>query len=401
MSTDSFLLPMEGIRVIDLSRVLAGPYCGALLGDMGADVIKVEEIKAGDEIRAWPPIENGESAAFIVNNRNKRGIAVDLKAAAGAEIVRRLSQRSDVLIENFRTGTMEEFGLGYESLAEANPRLIYCSVSAFGRKGPRAREAGYEAVMQAFSGIMSITGEPDGEPVRAGVSFLDLCTSIYCALGIVTSLYVRRQTGLGQRIDAALLSTAVGLLNYHAENYYYAGIVSKAFGSGHPSLAPYRNFRCADQQWVFIAGGNDRLWKRIAEALELKPLTEDPKFATNPERVKNRQELDALVQKAVERFDRSTLLKVLEEAGVPATPVNSIDQVLGDPQVDALNLAWEMSHPRKGKLPVVAFPLIFSRSQTALRRHPPRLGEHTDEILRECDYRPEEISQLRKEKIIL
>jgi crotonobetainyl-CoA:carnitine CoA-transferase CaiB-like acyl-CoA transferase len=401
MSPDSSSLPMEGIRVVDMSRVLAGPYCGALLGDMGADVIKVEEIKGGDEIRSWPPIENGESAAFIVNNRNKRGIAVNLKAAAGAEIIRRLAQRSDVLIENFRTGTMEEFGLAYERLAEKNPRLIYCSVSAFGRKGPRAKEAGYEAVMQAFSGIMSITGEPDGEPVRAGVSFLDLCTSIYCALGIVTALYTRLQTGLGQRIDGALLATALGLLNYHAENYYYAGIVSKALGSGHPALAPYRNFRCADRQWIFIAGGNDRLWKRIAEALGLKPLTEDPKFVTNPERVKHRQELDARVQQAVERFDRPTLLKVLEEAGVPATPVNSIDQVLGDAQVGALNLVWEMSHPRRGKLPVVAFPLLFSRSQTALRRNPPRLGEHTDEILQECGYLPEEISQLRREKVIL
>jgi crotonobetainyl-CoA:carnitine CoA-transferase CaiB-like acyl-CoA transferase len=401
MSPGSFSLPMEGIRVVDLSRVLAGPYCGALLGDMGADVIKVEEIKTGDEIRTWPPIQNGGSPAFIVNNRNKRGIALDLKASAGAEIVRRLAERSDVLIENFRTGTMEEFGLSYESLAEKNPRLIYCSVSAFGRKGPRAREAGYEAVMQAFSGIMSITGEPDGEPVRAGVSFLDLCTSVFCALGIVTALYARLQTGLGQRIDAALLSTALGLLNYHSENYYAAGIVSKAFGSGHPSLAPYRNFRCSDQQWIFIAGGNDRLWKRIAGALGLKPLTEDPKFITNPDRVKHRQELDALVQQAVERFDRPTLMKVLEEAGVPATPVNSIDQVLKDPQVDALNMVWEMAHPHKGKLPLVAFPLIFSRSQTSLRRTPPQLGEHTDEILQECGYRPEEISQLRREKVIL
>ena len=401
MFPDSSSLPMEGIRVVDLSRVLAGPYCGALLGDMGADVIKVEEIQAGDEIRAWPPIQNGESAAFIVNNRNKRGIALDLKAAAGAEIVRRLAQRSDVLIENFRTGTMEEFGLAYESLAAKNPRLIYCSVSAFGRKGPRAREAGYEAVMQAFSGIMSITGEPDGEPVRAGVSFLDLCTSVFCALGIVTALYTRLQTGLGQRIDAALLSTALGLLNYHAQNYFSAGVVSRAFGSGHPSLAPYRNFRCADGQWIFIAGGNDRLWKRIAEALGLRRLTEDPKFATNPERVKHRQELDARVQEAVERFDRPTLLKILEEAGVPATPVNSIDQVLEDAQVEALNLVWEMSHPRRGRLPVVAFPLLFSRSQTALRRNPPRLGEHTDEILQECGYGPEEISRLRGERVIL
>ena len=330
MTASSSKPPLEGIRVVDLSRVLAGPYCGAMLADLGADVIKVEEINTGDEIRTWPPVQNGESAAFIVNNRNKRGMAVDMKAPEGAGIIRRLAGLSDVLIENFRTGTMEEFGLGYESLAGLNPRLIYCSISAFGRSGPRAKEAGYEAVMQAFSGIMSITGETGGQPVRCGVSFLDLSTSIFCAFGIVTALYNRKETGLGQRLDGSLLSTALGLLNYHAENYYYAGAVSRALGSGHPSLSPYRNFRCADNQWIFIAGGNDRLWKRMADAIGLGPLVDDPKFATNPERVKNRQELEAIVQEAVGRFDRPTLLRTLEEAGVPATPVNTIDQVLKD-----------------------------------------------------------------------
>jgi crotonobetainyl-CoA:carnitine CoA-transferase CaiB-like acyl-CoA transferase len=401
MTTVASVLPLQGIRVIDLSRVLAGPYCGAMLGDMGADVIKVEEIRAGDEVRAWPPVQNGESAAFIVNNRNKRGIAVDMKDPKGAEIVRRLAGGADVLIENFRTGTMEEFGLSYETLAEVNPRLIYCSVSAFGRSGPRAKEAGYEALMQAFSGIMSITGETGGQPVRCGVSFLDLSTSILCAFGIVTALYHRKETGLGQRIDGTLLSTAMGLLNYHAENYYYAGTVSKALGSGHPSLAPYRNFRCRDDQWIFIAGGNDRLWKRMAGAIGLGSLVDDPKFANNPERVKNRQELERIVQEAVSRFSRPELLKLLDEAGVPATPVNSVDQVLQDPQVDALNMVWQMPHPVKGDLPVVAFPLAFSRMTTSLRRNAPRLGEHTEEVLTEIGYGKEEIARLREKKVVL
>lgn len=401
MTTSSSKLPLEGIRVIDLSRVLAGPYCGAILGDMGADVIKVEEIKAGDEVRAWPPIQNGESAAFVVNNRNKRGIAIDLKAPEGAEIIRRLAGRSDVLIESFRTGTMEEFGLSYESLAGLNPRLIYCSVSAFGRSGPRAKEAGYEALMQAFCGIMSITGETGGQPVRCGVSFLDLSTSILCAFGIVMALYDRKETGLGQRIDGILLSTALGLLNYHAESYYYAGVVSKALGSGHPSLSPYRNFRCGDNQWIFIAGGNDRLWKRMANAMGLGSLVNDPKFATNPERVKNRQELEAIVQEAVGRFDRPSLLKTLDKARVPAAPVNSIDQVLQDPQVDALKMMWQMPHAVKGNLPVVAFPLTFSRMSTSLRRNAPRLGEHTEEVLGEIGYGKDEIAQLRQRKVIL
>jgi len=393
-------LPLEGIRVVDLSRVLAGPYCGALLGDLGADVIKVEDIKSGDEVRAWPPVDGEESAAFIVNNRNKRGIAVDLKNPAGAEILKRLAQQSDVLIENFRTGTMEEFGLGYETLAALNPRLIYCSVKAFGVVGPRAKEAGYEALMQAFGGIMSITGEPDRPPVRCGVSFLDLTTSILCAFGIITALYHRQQTGLGQRIDSALLSTAVALLNYHAENYFYAGEVSGPLGSGHSSLVPYRNYQCADGQWIFIAGGNDRLWKRMAGVLGLEALVEDPKYATNPERVKRRQELDEIVQEAVRRFDRQTLLKKLEEAGVPATPVNTIDQVLADPQVEALNMIWHLPHPKKGKLPLVAFPLKFSQLGPSLRRPAPRIGEHNEEILMALGYSKEEIADLRQKKVI-
>jgi crotonobetainyl-CoA:carnitine CoA-transferase CaiB-like acyl-CoA transferase len=296
---------------------------------------------------------------------------------------------------------MEEFGLSYESLAGINPRLIYCSVSAFGRSGPRANEAGYEALMQAFAGIMSITGETGGQPVRCGVSFLDLSTSILCAFGILTALYHRKETGLGQRIDGTLLSTALGLLNYHAENYYYAGAVSKALGSGHPSLAPYRNFRCGDNQWVFIAGGNDRLWKRMAQAIGLGSLVDDPKFANNPERVKNRQELESLVQEAVGRFQRADLLKKLDEAGVPATPVNSIDQVLQDPQVNALKMVWQMSHPVKGDLPVVAFPLAFSRMSSSLRRNAPRLGEHTEEVLGEIGYAQQEIADLREKKVIL
>ncbi len=401
MSTSSENLPLAGIRILDLSRVLAGPFCGALLGDIGAEIIKVEEINAGDETRSWPPLENGESAAFIVNNRNKRGIAVDMKTPEGIAIIRRLASHSDVLLENFRTGTMEEFGLNYESLAELNPRLIYCSVSAFGRSGPRANEAGYEAMMQAFSGNMSITGEIGGTPLRCGVSFIDLSTGILCAFGIVTALYYRKESGVGQRIDGTLLGTAISLLNYHAENYFYGGVVGKALGSGHPSMVPYRNFRCGDNHWIFIAGGNNRFWKRMAHTIGLGALVENPKFATNADRVKNREELEAIVQEAVGHFNRPALLKALGEAGVPAAPVNTIDQVFQDPQVEFLKMVWPMSHPTKGNLPVVAFPISFSHMGSSLRRNAPRLGEHTEEILAEIGYSEEKIIELRKKKVIL
>ncbi len=393
-------LSLDGIRVVDLSRVLAGPFCGALLGDMGADVVKVEDPLAGDESRTWPPHKDGESAGYLVNNRNKRGIAVDLKAPAGVEVVRRLVARADVLIENFRTGTMEEFGLGWDRLARDNPRLVYCAVSAFGRTGPRAESAGYEALMQAFSGIMSITGEPGGAPVRCGVSFLDLTTGILCAFGIVNALLYREKTGVGQRVDASLLETAVGLLNFQAEGYLLAGTVPKALGSAHPSLSPYRNFRCRDGQWVFIAGANDRLWRRLVGALGLDAMADDPRFATNIERVKHRRELEAALEAAIGAQDRDALLKTLDAAGVPATPVNTVDQVLGDAQTATRTVLRRMRHPRLGEIPVVGMPVAFSRLTPEVRRHAPMRGEHTDEVLGELGYTPVEIADLRTRKVV-
>src|SRR6266404_758063 len=361
MSTETAPPPLslDGVRVVDLSRVLAGPYCGALLGDLGADVIKVEDPGVGDESRTWPPHKDGESAGYLVNNRNKRGIAVNLKEPDGVALVRRLAAAADVLIENFRTGTMEEFGLGYETLARENPRLVYCSVSAFGRTGPRAEGAGYEALMQAFSGIMSITGEPGGAPVRCGVSFLDLTTGILCA-----------------------------------------GTIPRALGSAHPSLSPYRNFRCRDEQWVFIAGANDRLWRRLAGALGLGDMADDPRFATNVERVKHRAELEQRVGQAIAEHDRETLLKLLEKADVPATPVNTVDQVLNDPQTATRPTIRRVVHPKLGEIPVVGMPLSFSAMTPGVRRHAPMRGEHTDEILAECGYGAAQIADLRARKVV-
>jgi crotonobetainyl-CoA:carnitine CoA-transferase CaiB-like acyl-CoA transferase len=394
-------LSLEGLRVIDLSRVLAGPFCSALLGDMGADVIKVEDTGAGDESRTWPPHKDGESAGFIVNNRNKRGIAVDLKTPDGVDLIKRLVGRADVLVENFRTGTMEQFGLGYETLAALNPRLVYCSVSAFGRTGPRAHEAGYEALMQAFSGIMSITGEPDGPPVRCGVSFLDLTTGILCAFGVVNALFLRERTGRGIRVDGSLLETAIGLLNFQAEGNLLVGSVPKALGSAHPSLSPYRNFRCRDGQWIFVAGANDRLFRRLVYALGRPELADDPRFTVNVERVRHRGELEATLGEAIAQHDRAPLIALLHKHDVPATPVNTVPQVLEDPQTAARGIVQRVHHPRLGDIPIVSMPLTFAGVRPPVRLPAPARGEHTEVVLAECGYSPADIAALRDKRVVL
>jgi crotonobetainyl-CoA:carnitine CoA-transferase CaiB-like acyl-CoA transferase len=391
-------LSLDGIRVIDLSRVIAGPWCGALLADLGADVVKVEDTGPGDESRTWPPHKDGEAAAYLLFNRNKRGIALDLKQPEAVEVVKRLVKDADVVIENFRTGTMESFGLGYDVLAQINPRLIYCSVSAFGRTGPRKDSPGYEALMQAFSGIMSITGEPGGQPVRAGVSFLDLTTGILCALGVSNAIIQRQRTGLGQRVDGSLLETAVSLLAFHAEGYLLTGALPRALGSGHPSLSPYRNFKCRDGQWIFIAAANDRFWQKLAKELGLSDLAADPRYQKNQGRVANRAELEGILEKTIGELDREPLLKRLEEADVPATPVNTVDQVMNDPQTAERGIVQRVTHPKLGEIPVVGTPLHFSRMSPGVRRAAPLRGEHTDTILADLGYSPAEIKTLREKK---
>ena len=394
-------LSLEGIRVIDLSRVIAGPWCGAILGDLGADVIKVEDTGAGDESRTWPPYKDGEAAAYLLFNRNKRGMTLDLKAPEGVEVVKRLVAGADVLVENFRTGTMEGFGLGYDVLSQLNPRLIYCSISAFGRTGPRKDAPGYEALMQAFSGIMSITGEPGRQPVRAGVSFLDLTTGLLCALGVSNAIIQRARTGLGQRVDGSLLETAVSLLAFHAEGFLLTGAIPRALGSGHPSLSPYRTFQCRDGQWIFIAGANDRFWQKMARALDLEHLAADPRFTLNKDRVAHRDELEGLLEAKIATLDREPLLKTLQEADVPATPVNTVDQVMTDPQTIERGIIQRAQHPRLGEIPVVGTPLHFSRMSPGVRTAAPLRSEHTDQILADCGYSAAGIQALRDKKVIL
>jgi crotonobetainyl-CoA:carnitine CoA-transferase CaiB-like acyl-CoA transferase len=399
MTTDG--LSLTGIRVIDISRVIAGPWCGAILADFGADVLKVEDTGAGDESRTWPPYKDGEAAAYLLFNRNKRSMTLDLKRPEGVEIVKALVRDADVLVENFRTGTMEGFGLGYDALSQINPRLIYCSVSAFGRTGPRKDSPGYEALMQAFSGIMSITGEPGRQPVRAGVSFLDLTTGILCALGVSNAIIHRQKTGLGQRVDGSLLETAVSLLAFHAEGYLLTGAVPRALGSGHPSLSPYRTFQCGDGQWIFIAAANDRFWGKLARAIGLEELATDPRFEKNQSRVSHRVELEAILEQTIAQYDREPLLKMLEDADVPATPVNTVHQVMSDTQTAERGIVQRAVHPKLGEIPVVGTPLKFSRMRPGVRTAAPLRGEHTEAVLSGLGYSSERIAELRAKKVIL
>lgn len=378
--------PLAGMRVVDLSRVLAGPQCTSMLGDLGAEVIKVETPSGGDETRSWLPHVEGESTAFLSVNRNKRSIALDLATPAGQRIVRELILGADVVVENFRTGTMERWGLGYEDLAPQAPRLVYVSISAFGRTGELRDHAGYEAVLQAFSGVMSITGDADGLPARSGPSLLDLGTGILTAHAITAALLDRERTDAGQRIDTTLLGTAMTLLGYHAQGYLTAGELPQRRGSGHPALVPYRAYPCADDRPIFVAAGNEGLWNRFCRALDLEHLRTDPRFADLPSRRENRDVLDELLTVELRTRRREDVLDSLEAAGVPASPVNDVGEAVAHPQVRELDVIRAVEHPRLGDLELLASPFQASAMDTDVQRLPPGLGEHTDEILEELGY---------------
>lgn len=393
-------LPLDGVKVLDLSRVLAGPNCAVFLSDMGADVTKVESTDGGDETRSWVPRREEESAAFLALNRNKRSIALNLKTQEGAEILREMAREADVLVENFRAGTMEHMGLGYEELSAMNPRLVYCSISAFGESGPLKDEAGYEAIMQAYSGVMSVTGEPDGEPVRCGLSFIDLTTGVISAYAVLGALLHRENTGEGQKVETSLLETAVSLLSYHAEAYLLDGTVPERLGSGHPSMVPYRNFRCRDGRFIFIAASNDRLWERLCEALELGHLLEDPRFENGIKRVKNRGELEEIVAAEVAGYDLDRIHEVLQSSGVPAAPVNTVDRLMNEPQVEHRQMIQTVAHSTLGDIRLLGRPMKFSAMEPRETTAPPAYGEHTGEILREHGYRDEDVAALRERGVV-
>jgi len=374
--------PLQGIRVLDLSRVLAGPYCTMVLGDLGADVIKVES-QEGDETRGWgPPFVGGESAYYLCVNRNKRSIIVDFNSVEGRAVLQELILRSDVLVENFRPGTLARFSLDFESVSALNSSLVYCSISGFGQTGPLREKPGYDFMIQATGGLMSITGEPEGEPMKVGVAVADLFAGQNAVIAILAALQARAQTGRGQYLDISLLDSELGMLANVASNYLISGKLPKRYGNAHANIVPYQSFQASDA-WFVLAVGNEKQFEKLCEVIGKWEVAYDPRFLTNARRVENRDLLISILKPIFLKQSASHWLSVLEAAEIPCGPINTFDKVFAEPQVHARDMLIHMEHPTIGKLPLVGSPLKFSETPVNYKLPPPRLGEHTKEILKE------------------
>ncbi len=377
--------PLQGIRVLDLSRVLAGPYCTMVLGDLGADVIKVEPPE-GDETRAWgPPFAEGESAYYLCVNRNKRGIVINLKSDEGKKVLRDLALQSDVLVENFRPGTLEKFGLDFETLHELNPKLIYCSITGFGQTGSMRDKPGYDFMIQALGGLMSITGEPEGEPMKTGVAVVDLFAGQNAVIAILAALQARTLSGQGQRIDISLFDSQLGWLANVASNYLISGNLPKRHGNAHANIVPYQSFQASDG-WFAIAVGNDRQFARLCGVIGYSELEIDPRFLKNSDRVENREILIPLLVSIFKTASVSEWLKKLDEAEIPCGAINNFEQVFSMPNVKEREMLVTMNHPTIGELPLVGSPLKMSDTPVEYRLPPPLMGQHTEEVLKELGY---------------
>ena len=409
--------PLSHVRVLDLSRVLAGPWAGQNLADLGAEVIKVERPKVGDDSRAFGPPwvkdregrETKDSAYFTSANRGKKSITVNVAKPEGQALIRALARECDVLIENYKHGDLARYGLGYDDLKSVNPRLVYCSVTGFGQTGPYRERPGYDFMIQGMGGMMSVTGEPDGDPKegkagggpqRAGVPIADIITGMYASIAICAALASRAETGAGQHLDLALLDSQIALLAYQNTNYFSTGKAPKRIGNLHPNIVPYQPFRSSDGE-VIVACGNDNLFRKFCDAAGCPALATDARFATNGKRVENRAEMTRLIQEIFRKKTTAEWLALLESAGVPNGPINDIAQVFEEPQVKARGVKIELDHAAAGKLPLVASPMRFSGTPLEYRLPPPLLGEHTDQILKEfLKLNETEIAKLRADGIV-
>ncbi|HWP35844.1 MAG TPA: CoA transferase [Thermodesulfobacteriota bacterium] len=383
------------MRVVDLSRVLAGPFCTMILGDMGADVVKVEAPGSGDDTRQWgPPFKNGESAYFLAVNRSKRSLTLDFKHPDGLALLRELIARADVLVENFRPGTLARLGLDDASLLALNPRLVYCAISGFGHAGPDRDRPGYDVVIQGEAGLMSLTGFPDGPPTKVGLPIADLVAALVAVQGILLGLLVARATGRGQKVDISMQDALAALLSFQAGIHFMTGRVPGRLGNRHPTIAPYETYRTADGH-VIVAVGNDALWAKFCEAIGEPALRDDPRFATNPKRVEHREALNAVLDPLFATRPTAEWLARLQGAGVPAGAIKTVADVVRDPHLLAREMVVSLDHPSVGELKVMGIPIKLAATPGAIRRPPPLLGQHTDEVLAELGKSPAEIARLR------
>jgi crotonobetainyl-CoA:carnitine CoA-transferase CaiB-like acyl-CoA transferase len=390
---------LHNIKVVDLTRTLAGPFCTMMLGDMGADVIKIEEPERGDETRSWTPFWHEESTQFLSFNRNKRSLTLNLKTPEAVDIVLALARDADIFIESFRAGALERMGLGYAAVRNLKPDIIYCSISGYGRTGPLADKPGYDLLIQGYSGLMSLTGEPDGLPLRVGFSLVDLFTGMMAYGAIVTALLHRQQTGQGQWLEASLLDGQVAALSYHATGYFATGVVPHRMGSGHPSLVPYQTFPAADG--FFIVGcANQGLWERLCKAIGRPDLLADPRFQTNDDRVAHRAECVDTLSELFRTRPMAAWVEMIAQAGVPCGPINRVSDVVNDPQVLAREMIAAIPHPKVPELRMPNSPLKLTETPPSLQRPPPLLGQHNQEVLAELGYSPEQIAELRRKGAI-
>lgn len=391
---------LEGVRIIDASRVLAGPFCTMILGDLGAEVIKIEHHQSGDETRGWgPPFVNGESAYYLCANRNKKSMTLNLKSEEGKEIFKALAKDSDVVVQNFKTGTLEKMGLGYEELRRINEGIIVASITGFGNNGPYKDLPGYDYIIQAMSGLMSITGEKEGGPMKVGVAIADVLTALYTCIGILSAIHQRHATGEGQELDISLMDCQIASLINVASNYLVGGIEPSRLGNEHPNIAPYQVFSASDGDFV-VAVGNDHQFKRFAQVAGMPELAEDSRFKENRLRVEHRAELIPICESLLKQRSKNEWKKILDDAGIPNGPINSISEMFNDPHVEAREMIMKVDHPLIEGLQLAGSPIKLSKSPVKVRQSPPLYGEHTGEILKEVGYSEEDIKNLKINQVI-
>lgn len=393
--------PLAGLKVVDLTRVLAGPYCAMQLGDMGADVVKIERLGHGDDTRSYgPPFINGESAYFMSVNRNKRSVTLNLKDKRGLCILGRLLERADVLVENFRPGQMESFGYGYDTVSKSNPALIYCSISGYGHTGPDSRLPGYDLIIQGEGGITSLTGDADGPPYKVGTSQADIVAGMNAFQGILLALIARGASGRGQKVDISMLDCQVSLLTYQAGIYFATGVSPIRAGNRHPTIAPYESFQCEDG-YLNLACGNDSLWRKFCAAVGLENLVEDTRFISNADRVQNSEALRALLEPVMASHTTDEWITSLRAVGIPCGRVQSVDEVCDNPQVHARDMIKELEHSKAGAIKVTGVPIKLSETPGDVSTPPPVLGEHTAEVLAQwLSIDPGELGDLREAGVV-